>query len=108
MQNEFRLKVGKSSRTLTVRGEGFRFCREAFLNVVEGLPKGTEECVLVATKEVTEDSFSIKAPRTYRFDNKRHSSLTRIRGNFLYPQTRYKLARLYDAGYRAVHIEYEV
>lgn len=79
--------------------------------MVSHVPEELDECYLVATRDIGEDSYPITRP-VFNYDGceisgRRVSNLRLIRGNTLYRDTRKKLARLYLEGYRAVHIEYE-
>lgn len=112
MRKEFKLKIPKML-TGDITGEGFRFCKFAALKVVTGLPEGTQECYLVATDELTEDSYRITRPtnrnkyvggKVVRY---RAASLSGIGSTWLYIVVRAKLAKLYAEGYRFVHVEYD-
>ncbi len=104
MNNEITLKLPKGKYS-NVRGTGISFCHSAFRQVVD-IPEDLRTCVLVATVEVTDDSYPITRPKQGRWQTRRVSNLRRIKGNTLYPRTGITLAQLYDAGYRAVQIEY--
>ena len=106
MQNEYKLNV----TTWDVGRDGRKFCTHAFKKCVD-LPDGVTKVILVLDKKLTEDGFGIKKPvmtDSFFAVSRKQSSLTRIKGYGLYWETREWLAKAYDAGYRAVHIEYDV
>lgn len=101
---EFKLRIPKAKYSI-VRGCGFLFCRAAFMETTH-VPEDQRKCFLVATKKLTEDSYGIERPHSV-FIGLKQSNLSRIRNQYLYSETKEKLAGLYRQGYRAIHFEYE-
>ncbi len=107
---ELKLKMG----AISVTGkEGIKFCREAFDRVVD-LPDAAIAVFLVFDKKLTSDGYRIMRPvktdvwGVGGMAAQQQSNLAGIHGNYLMHNTKRRLAKAYDAGYRGVHIEYEL
>ena len=101
-KKERKIKFGKSS----VTGASIWLCRADFNKVVE-IPEGISNGFVVFDKVLTDDGFRIKPPCTNIFSGKRLSKLTRVKRHWICAEVRGLCGRAYDAGYRAVHIEYD-
>jgi len=115
---EMKIKIPKG-RWTDVRGGGFKFCKPVFMRVLQ-LDDDLRECFIIASVErpALEDEaiFTISKPRKSKtwysaFRNRqmggeRYACLREIRPYF-YAGARRKFAKLYDKGFRYLHVEYD-
>lgn len=103
-----------------VRGCGFTFCATTFIRTLQ-LDSALRECFIIASVErpdlEDESIFTITKPRTTpsnvstysgkELGMKRIAGLKEIRP-FFYIGAKMKFAKLYDKGFRYLHVEYDL